>query len=459
MATEDAPLLTDRTNDPQSTCDNDRDDPYNHFSMGEKRAIVVVVSFAGLVPLFVRGSFVPSVPQIAEDLQLSGAVVSLAISLSVFGNALGGLVWSAYSSFYGRRPMYLWGMPLMAIGSFGTALSTDLPNLLFWRFVQAFGYSGGTSIGAAVIGDIYRREERGTALGSFFGTCLFGFAVAPFTGGAAAEYWSWRGFQMALCIWGVIQMVVIYSFLPETAHPNTRGIDKWRGEEGSRSIVWINPFRSLKLLRSPSLLMVGTLLRLVFAYMKGVRYNIKNDALIGACFLPNGLGNFVGAHVAGRLSDAMVKKWKKSRNGVWYPEDRLQGVYIGALCLVPLSVGLAGLVVTSVDGPIGLSICLLCLFTNGVGVDMVVTPVGSYVVDLMGPRSAEGSAALCTLRSLLLAPLSALILPSMDVIGTAATNGIAALLAIIGYFFIWVTIRYGDRLRAYADVGYALTTN
>ncbi|KAL4061806.1 major facilitator superfamily domain-containing protein [Scleroderma yunnanense] len=443
MATEDAPLLTDRTNDPQSTCDNDRDDPYNHFSMGEKRAIVVVVSFAGLVPLFVRGSFVPSVPQIAEDLQLSGAVVSLAISLSVFGNALGGLVWSAYSSFYGRRPMYLWGMPLMAIGSFGAALSTDLPNLLFWRFVQAFGCSGGTSIGAAVIGDIYRREERGTALGSFFGTCLFGFAVAPFTGGAAAEYWSWRGFQMALCIWGVIQMVVIYSFLPETAHPNTRGIDKWRGEEGSRSIVWINPFRSLKLLRSPSLLMVFVLMRL------GVRYNIKNDALIGA----------FGAHVAGRLSDAMVKKWKKSRNGVWYPEDRLQGVYIGALCLVPLSVGLAGLVVTSVDGPIGLSICLLCLFTNGVGVDMVVTPVGSYVVDLMGPRSAEGSAALCTLRSLLLAPLSALILPSMDVIGTAATNGIAALLAIIGYFFIWVTIRYGDRLRAYADVGYALTTN
>jgi len=27
-------------------------------------------------------------------------------------------------------------------------------------------------------------------------------------------------------------------------------------------------------------------------------------------------------------------------------------------------------------------------------VDMVVGPVGSYVVDLMGPRSAEGTAAL-----------------------------------------------------------------
>lgn len=65
--------------------------------------------------------------------------------------------------------MYLWGMPLMAIGSLGTALSADLLNLVLWRFIQAFGCSGCTSIGAAVIGDIYQLEQRGTALGNFIG--------------------------------------------------------------------------------------------------------------------------------------------------------------------------------------------------------------------------------------------------------------------------------------------------
>lgn len=76
----------------------------------------------------------------------------------------------------------------------------------------------------------------------------------------------------------------------------------------------------------------------------------------------------------------MVKKWKKKRSGVWCPEDRLQGIYIGALWLVPLSVGLAGVVATYIDGPIGLSICLLCLFTNGVGVG--VSLLISYRQDL-----------------------------------------------------------------------------
>jgi hypothetical protein len=34
--------------------------------------------------------------------------------------------------------------------------------------MQAFGTSPGVSVGAGVIGDIYRLEERGTAIGIFF---------------------------------------------------------------------------------------------------------------------------------------------------------------------------------------------------------------------------------------------------------------------------------------------------
>jgi MFS family permease len=57
----------------------------------------------------------------------------------------------------------------MSIGSFAVASSSDLSSLLFWRFVQTFGCAGGLSLGAAVIGDIYKVEERGTAMGSFLG--------------------------------------------------------------------------------------------------------------------------------------------------------------------------------------------------------------------------------------------------------------------------------------------------
>jgi hypothetical protein len=74
--------------------------------------------------------------------------------------------------------------------------------------------------------------------------------------------------------------------------------------------------------------------------------------------------------VAGRLSDSVVKKWRVRREGVWYPEDRLRATWIGGLFMVPLSLGASGLLTAYAGGPIGLSLNLLCLYINGMGVSL-----------------------------------------------------------------------------------------
>ncbi|KAG1782020.1 major facilitator superfamily domain-containing protein [Suillus placidus] len=435
-------------------------DVYSRFSKAQKNFITFVVSVAGLLPTFVIGTFVPSIPQIAHDLDSKAAVVSLAVSLSVFANAIGGLVWAAYSSFYGRRLMYLWGMPILCIGSFGVAVSTSLGSLLFWRFVQAFGCAGGVSVGVAVIGDIYRAEERGTALGVFFGASLLGVALSPIIGGTAAHYWSWRSLHFSLGVWGFIEMILIYLSFPETSHPQS---GETRKRKSVFNFVLINPFDSLWLLRSPNIMAVTLantsamvtdyVLLVPIAYTIGARYHISNEALIGACFLPSGLGNFIASLVAGRLSDTMVAKWKVKRKGIWVPEDRLRAVLVGGL-LVPLSVGLSGLVTAYIAGPLGLVLSLLCLLMNGIGVDFVLTPIGSYNVDVLQSRSAEVMAAVTAFRAIILAPVTAAVLPSIEMLGVAGTNGIAAVIALVGYGLIVLTIHYGDRMRAWVDVGY-----
>ena len=69
----------------------------------------------------------------------------------------------------GRRFVYLRSLPCLCIGSVGVANSHSVPTVMFWRVVQAFGASSAMSVGAGVIGDIYRLEERGYAMGLFFG--------------------------------------------------------------------------------------------------------------------------------------------------------------------------------------------------------------------------------------------------------------------------------------------------
>jgi MFS family permease len=60
----------------------------------------------------------------------------------------------------------------MIIGSFGVARAQSVMQLMVWRFIQSMGASPGLSVGAGVIGDIYKLEERGAALGSYFGVRL-----------------------------------------------------------------------------------------------------------------------------------------------------------------------------------------------------------------------------------------------------------------------------------------------
>ncbi|KAJ3988360.1 MFS general substrate transporter [Lentinula detonsa] len=489
------------------TIEEEHNAVYNRFSKGSKIGIVALISVCGLLPLFVSGSFFPSIPSISRDMDTSPSIVSLTVSVSIFAACIGALVGASYSGFYGRKPVYLVGLPLLTIGSIGVAFSRTMPELMLWRFLQTFGGSPGLSVGAGVIGDIYRLEERGTAMGVFFGACLLGPALAPLVGGVISHYASWRITQLFLGAWGLLAFICIATMYPETSIPGSRGIDKKRAElvaqnvaQGEKwfKIVWINPLKTLSLLRSPNLLAValaGTFVLLTdyviltpLSVTLGARYGITNQAVLGACFIPIGLGNFsqylithssplscfvfifpflhsstkrsaltilvAGAPVAGYLSDQILKRKRIQRKGEWYPEDRLIGTVFASATLVPLSVLGFGLVTTYVEGNLGLYLDFLCLFANGVGVDLVLSPSAAYIVDVMHSKSAESMAANNGLRSLLIAILLAALMPMLDNIGLAWTNAVSALLAWIGFALLWCTIRYGEQMRSWVDVGY-----
>ncbi|KAJ7076880.1 MFS general substrate transporter [Mycena belliarum] len=465
MASEDTPLVL-------SPAEVAHEAVYRRFSTSRKRVIVALVSSSAILPMFASGSFIPSIPQIALDLNSTGPIISFAVSLSIGGAALGSMIFATYSGHYGRRPMYLYGLPLLCIGSIGVAFAKTVSELMVFRFIQAFGTSGGLAVGGGVIGDIYKLTERGTAMGIFFAASLLGNAISPIVG--AARYSSWRNVQLGLFFAGLFVYLGMLALLPETSHPGTMGADKIDAEralDGERqpkrkfNWVWLNPFSCLWLLRSPNLFLVTIAgatvlytdyaLLVPIAYTIGERYNIKNEAIIGALFFPMGVGNIIGAPLAGMLSDRIVIKWRKRRGGVWVPEDRLRATLFGAATFVPISVVFCGLVTHYVEGRIGLTLNLIGFFFNGLGVDLVLSPSSAYLVDVMHSRSAEIMAAGVGLRSLFLSIAISGILPSISYFGVVITNTVVGLLAWGGFILLWLTIKYGDAMRAYIDVGYS----
>ena len=163
------------------------------------------------------------------------------------------------------------------------------------------GASPGPALGAGVIGDIFKLEERGRAMGffftvsylssmiltSFFYTLLDlpvwnsygsfcwryflilfycrrnGWGLQTYYNdygrpGWITHYCSWRAMHGILGLLGLIAFTTFYFLFPETSQPGARGIDKMKAEHGSssRSFVFINPLRSLLLLRSPTMLII-----------------------------------------------------------------------------------------------------------------------------------------------------------------------------------------------------------
>ncbi|KAF9554259.1 MFS general substrate transporter [Agrocybe pediades] len=467
MAAEDTPLLV---NDAQKQ----HELVYDRFSSRMKHAIVAMVSICGLMPLLVTGTFTPSIPRIAKDLNTTGPMVNLAVSLSAFAASLGGLIGGSYSTFYGRRYTYTYSLPVMVIGSIGSATAPTIYWLLFWRFLQSLGASPGMVLGAGVIGDIYKLEERGRGMAMFLAAILLGPTLAPLVGGLGAAHWSsgWRTVQAVLGLAGAIIFFIVYFFFPETSHPGTRGIDKLRVDHSSNApvgFVFINPLRPMLLLRSPNLLLISVILStslmsvfvllVPLAYTIGARYNISNEALVGACFTPAGLGNITGAAIVGRISDRTVISWRKRRGGVWYPEDRLRAALLPYALIIPITLVIFGLANQFIDGKLGLSICLICLYVNGIGIEMAFGPCAAYLVDVLHSRSAEALAANGGLRLVLMAAGISAVLPTINKLGVAATNAIVAGLAWLGLGLLWSVINYGDKMRAWVDVGYSNVDN
>ncbi|KAL1691607.1 major facilitator superfamily domain-containing protein [Schizophyllum commune] len=434
-------------------------DPYARFNERRKFMLVILVGWYSLIPVIVSGSFIPAIPQIAKDLDTGITPVSFAISVTLLSESFGSLIASSYSTFYGRRPVYLAAIPILCVGSLGVASSATINQLLVWRSVQALGMSPGFSVGAGVVGDLYSAEHRGLAMGLFLGIALLGPLLAPVVGGYVAHYWSWRNMQFCLAGASGLTLLLFLLGFPETSTGacKARQAAESKGYK-SPNFVFINVLRPLGLLRSPNVLIITVAgfctLTTNFALLVpinstiGSRYGL-NAFLVGLCMLPSGLGNIIGAPLAGRLSDKALAQGHGER---LCPDDRLRAALLGAGILVPLSALSAGLIVHLVPGPLGLAMNLICFFMNGIGVELTLTPLVAYCVDILQGRSAEVISANSGFRSLLISLTVGSVLPLLSRIGPVGMGMLSAVVAWLGFSLIFVTIHYGERWRLYVNI-------
>jgi EmrB/QacA subfamily drug resistance transporter len=127
------------------------------------------------------------------------------------------------SDIYGRKPLYMTGIVVFAVGS---ALSGVAPNfwfLVFARFVQGAGMGFIMPLSQAIIGDIISPRERGKyqgMLGASFGLASI---VGPAAGGFITDHYTWRWLFFVNIPFAVLTLIVValYMHVPNEKRKHT----------------------------------------------------------------------------------------------------------------------------------------------------------------------------------------------------------------------------------------------
>ncbi len=150
-----------------------------------------------------------AMPAIAPQFHLTGSEsLFLALSIGLIGYVIGSFVIGYLSDRFGRYPMMIFTMALMAFGSFGDAASINLDMLIVFRFITGLGLGADLNLIPAYIGEFAPAERRGHLAQITFFLGILGQAVTPFVALALVPplYYGWR---IVFFIGGLIAVIAV----------------------------------------------------------------------------------------------------------------------------------------------------------------------------------------------------------------------------------------------------------
>ncbi len=181
--------------------------------------IIIMMCIMGLVCTDI---YIPALPVIADAFGVKAGLLQQSLSAYFLGLAISQLVYGPLSERFGRKPIVLMGIAIFTIASFSIMFAPNVHTILIARFFQAVGACAGMTIGRAIIGEIYTKEETGKIFATVFPFIGLSPAIAPVIGGFIYHSLGWRAIFAFVGALGLLLILLIYVKLPETKDTNAR---------------------------------------------------------------------------------------------------------------------------------------------------------------------------------------------------------------------------------------------
>ncbi|UTL73273.1 Bcr/CflA family efflux MFS transporter [Bacillus halotolerans] len=378
----------------------------------ERLALAFLLGMLAILGPLNIDMYLPSFPDIADDLSASASLVQLSLTACLIGLTIGQVIVGPVSDAQGRRKPLLICIFLFALSSLFCALSPNITTLVAARFLQGITASAGLVLSRAIVRDVFTGRD----LSKFFSLLMVITAVAPMiapmTGGALLllPFATWHTIFHFLTIIGFVLVLVIALRLKETLPPEKR----IPGSIGTS----VRTMGSLLKDRSfmGYALTVGFVHGGSFAYVSGTPFVYQDiygvsPQVFSILFGINGLAIITGSFIIGRFG------------GIIHEKSLLRMAVITAMIATAVL-----LTMTMIHGP--LAALVISIFVYMITIGMVLTSTFTLAMEKQGHRAGSASALLGMLPLLLGSIVSPLV--GIDETTAVPMGAIMFVTAVIG---------------------------
>ncbi|KAK4131587.1 MFS general substrate transporter [Trichocladium antarcticum] len=401
-----------------------------------KWTIVSMLAFMAFTVTFTCISPVPLASDIVRDLSGSSTPSKsssvLLVTIWELGEAAGPLLIAPLSELHGRYRVMNAANVLFVGATVLAATSASVAQLVAARMLTGLAVAGNV-LNPAIVGDVFAREERGSALSLIYLAPLVGGAAGPLVASAVAQAYGWRAVVWMAAALSAACEVLFLTCFRETykvailrrraaamaAHAAGSGKtfrtafddDAEAVGRGERAAGW----RALRdaVLR-PAVVLFGSGVLLVMSLFAAVvftffyvmsttlgdiladRYHLSPIA-VGSCYAVFSLGSTLSVFFCNHWLDRIYIRMRDAHKGVGQPEFRLPVAIVGGF-LLPVAVLSYGWA-TELRLPLVLLLSSTCLI--GVALMLGIIPVMAYVVDAFGVYSASAMTGVIVMRCLM----------------------------------------------------------
>lgn len=177
--------------------------------------VLLLGSIIAIGPLSID-LYLPAFPELTDSLGTSESMVHLTLTACLVGLAIGQAFAGPLSDAWGRRRPLLIGLSTYTVASVLCAIAPTAELLAGTRLLQGLTGAAGLVIAQALVRDLVEGPMVARVLSRLLLVMGVAPILAPTLGGQLLHLTGWRGLFWLLAIFGVVMVMVIARFVPET---------------------------------------------------------------------------------------------------------------------------------------------------------------------------------------------------------------------------------------------------